>query len=66
LALEILPHFRRVRRADRAPGWAPLQRNYLVLGKRTACPPDPGNEPCLMVFSRNALAFGPGNGRNSI
>ena len=30
------------------------------------CPPDPENEPCLMVFARNALAFGPGNGRNSI
>jgi hypothetical protein len=23
-------------------------------------PPDPGNEPCLMVFARNALASGPG------
>jgi len=45
---------------------APLQRNYPVLGKRTACPPDPENESCLMVFARNALAFGPGNGRNSI
>jgi len=25
------------------------------------CPPDPENEPCLMVFARNALASGPGN-----
>jgi hypothetical protein len=24
------------------------------------CPPDPKNETCLMVFARNALAFGPG------
>jgi hypothetical protein len=24
-------------------------------------PPDPKNETCLMVFARNALAFGPGN-----
>jgi hypothetical protein len=31
-----------------------------------SCPPDPENEPCLMVFARNALAFGPGTGRNSI
>jgi hypothetical protein len=30
------------------------------------CPPNPENEPCLMIFARNALAFGPGNGRNSI
>jgi hypothetical protein len=25
------------------------------------CPPGPRNERCLMVFSRNALAPGPGN-----
>jgi len=34
---------------------------YPVLGERTACPPGPRNEVCLMVFARNALAFGPGN-----
>jgi len=26
------------------------------------CPPGPGNEARLMVFARNALASGPGNG----
>jgi len=25
------------------------------------CPPNPENELCLMVFSHNTLAFGPGN-----
>jgi len=39
----------------------PYNRLTLFLGKRTACPPDPGNEMCLMVFARNALASGPGN-----
>jgi hypothetical protein len=45
---------------------APLQQNYTVLGKKTACPPEPENEPGLMVFARNALASGPGTSRNSI
>jgi len=58
-AQEIPPRFRKMRRA-------PLQRINLVFGKRTACPPDPENDWCLMVFTRKALAFGPGNGRNSI
>jgi hypothetical protein len=40
----------------RAPGQASLQRNNFVIGGKRACPPDPENEPCLMVFSRNALA----------
>jgi len=47
-------------RAYRAPGRAPLQRNHPVLGGRTACPPGPRNEARLMIFARNALAFGPG------
>jgi len=57
---ETPPRFRRMRRADRATGRAPLQRNHPVLEKRTACPPDPENDLCLMVFARNALASGPG------
>jgi hypothetical protein len=60
-APEIPPCFRRERRAYRAPGRAPLQRNYPVLGKRMACPPGPRNEARLMVFARNALASEPGN-----
>ena len=60
------PCFRRMGRAHRAPSLAPLHRNNPVLGQRTACPPDPENEPCLMIFARNVFAFGPGNGRNSI
>jgi len=43
------------------PRPGPLQRNCPGLGKRTACPPDPENEMRLMIFARNALAFGPGN-----
>ena len=44
-----------------APGRAPLQRNHLFLGGRRACPPGPRNDARLMIFARNALAFGPGN-----
>jgi hypothetical protein len=40
---------------------AHLQRNNPVIEGRRACPPDPRNEKRLMVFARNALAFGPGN-----
>jgi hypothetical protein len=58
---EIRSCFRKGRRAYRAPGRAPLQRNNPVLRERTACPPSPRNERRLMVFSRNALASGPGN-----
>jgi len=66
---EILPGFRIMGRAQRAPGRAPLQRNRPGLLERTACPPctmlgkgppDPRNEERLMVFSRNALVSGPG------
>jgi len=63
---EIRPCFRRMGRAYRAPGRAPLQGNNPVLGKRRTCPPGPRNDARLMVFSRNALPSGPGNGRNSI
>ena len=63
---EIPPCFRRNRRAHRAPGRAPLHRTNPAAGQRQACPPDPGNEVGLMIFARNALAFGPGTARNSI
>ncbi len=63
---EILPCFRRMGRAHRAPGRAPLQRNNPVRAERMACPPLSRNDACLMVFSRNALACGPGNAWNSI
>jgi len=47
-----------------APGHAkrltPLHQKNPGLGERTACPPDPRNEACLMVFACNALASGPG------
>src|SRR5512143_4000678 len=59
-AKEILPCFRKARRAYRAPGSqsslidrAPLHRNIPVLARRMACPPAPENEACLMVFARN-------------
>jgi hypothetical protein len=64
-AQEILSCFRKVRRAYRAPGRAPLHRNNPVLARRMACPPAPENEGRLMVFARNALASGPGNACNS-
>jgi len=60
LCPEILPCFRRMGRAARAPGRAPLHRKTPVLEERTACPPGPRNEACLMIFARNALASGPG------
>jgi hypothetical protein len=63
---EILLGFRRMGRAARAPGWAPLHRKIPVLGERSACPPDPRNDLCLMIFPRNALASGPGNAQNSM
>ena len=43
-----------------------LQRISSILGKRMACPPDPGSDARLMIFVRAALAYGPGNPRNSI
>jgi hypothetical protein len=46
---EVQSFFRRTRRADRAP----LQPNHSVLAERTACPPGPRNDPCLMVFAHN-------------
>jgi hypothetical protein len=63
---EILLGFRRMGRAARAPGRAPLHRKTPLLGERTACPPDPRNDLCLMIFPRNALASGPGTAWNSI
>jgi len=57
---EILLGFRRMGRAARAPGRAPLHLNTPVLGERTACPAGPRNDLCLIVFPRNALASGPG------
>ena len=56
---EVRSGFRKGRRADRAPGRAPLQRNDPVCAERTACPPGPSNETRLMIFSRSALASGP-------
>jgi hypothetical protein len=58
---KILLGFRKMRRAHRAPSRAPLHRDTPVLRERRACPPGPRNDACLMVFPRNALAFGPGN-----
>jgi len=63
---EILLGIRRMWRAARAPGRAPLHRKTPVLGERTACPPGPRNEACLMVFACKALASGPGMAWNSI
>jgi len=63
---EILPGFRRMGRAAGAPGRAPLHRKTPVLGERTACPPGPRNEACLMIFPPSALASGPGMAWNSI
>ncbi len=59
-------HFRRMRRAHRAPGRAPLHRINRVLGKRMSCPPGLRNERCLMVFSRKALALRPGKAQIEI
>jgi len=53
--------FRKVRRAYRAPGRAPLHRNNPVLAQSMACPPGPENAARLMIFAWNALASGPGN-----
>ena len=54
---EIPPCFRRMGRAHRAPSHAKrvtsLHRNTSALRERTACPPGPRNEACLMVFARN-------------
>ena len=63
---ETPPCFRRIRRAHRAPGRAPLQGDNFALEKRSACPSGPRNEGRLMVFARNALASGPGTASNSI
>jgi len=41
---EILLCFRRMGRAPRAPGRAPLHRNQPGLGQRMDCPPGPRNE----------------------
>ncbi len=57
---EIPLDFRKVRRVDRAPGRASLQRTQPARGEKRACPPDPRNEVCLMVFARHALPSGPG------
>jgi hypothetical protein len=46
------------RRAYRAPGRAPLQRNYPVLGKRTACPPDPEMNRALWFLRATPLLSG--------
>jgi len=43
-------------RSGARPG-APTSETPL-LGERTACPPDPRNDLCLMIFPRNALASG--------
>jgi hypothetical protein len=61
-ATEILSRFRKVRRAHRAPGRAPLQRNIPVLERRLVCPPALESEELPMVFGHNALASGPGGG----
>ena len=64
LCPKILLGFRRMGRAARAPGHAkrvtPLQRTQPARGEERACPPDPRNEACLMVFARHALPSGPG------
>jgi len=57
----VLSCLRKVRRAYRAPGRAPLHLNNPVLARRMACPTVPENEARLMVFARKALAPGPGN-----
>jgi len=57
---EILLGFRKMGRAARAPGRAPLHRNTAVRGEGTFRLPGLRNETCLMIFARNALASGPG------
>ena len=47
------PMLRKMRRAYRAPGRAPLQRNNPVRAERRDCPPGPANETRLIIFVRN-------------
>jgi hypothetical protein len=70
---EILPCFRKMRRAHRAlPNsefgmgnsefFASLSIPHSAIGiPHFGCPPGPRIDERLMVFSRNALASGPGN-----
>ena len=54
---------------ERAPSHAlrvtPLQRKNSAPAENTGCPPGPGNDICLMVFSRPGLASGPGTAGDS-
>jgi hypothetical protein len=61
---EIQSRFRRKRRAYRVPQIRNVEfgiSRFLFSIPHFHRPPDPKNEMCLMVFARNALAFGPGN-----
>jgi len=58
---EIPPVFPQNEAGLSAPGGVPLQWNDSIFEERIDCPPGLRSEARLMIFSRNALASGPGN-----